>query len=234
LGSNIPPQPRVDQIVWFETHLPQWAAAPTTFGTTAAAVTALTNLVEDARKAYEDAAAAREASKAATVGETMAVNSMLTSGRAMVNTMKAFIENAHNPSLWSAAGLTPPDAPGTSPDPTAPYAMSAGLDSMGNVIVKWKASQPRGTSGVIYSVRRAIDGGEYVLLDSVGGKTFTDETVAVGTESVSYAIRAKRGSQMSAWSEALTIRFGRVGGGGGGMFIASTETGVAPPMKMAA
>jgi len=97
------------------------------------------------------------------------------------------------------------------------------------VIVKWKTSQPPGVSGVIYSVRRALDGGDYVLLDSVGGKTFTDETVPVGTQSVSYAVKAKRGLQMSGWSESLTIRFGRIGGGG--LTITSTETG---PMKMAA
>jgi hypothetical protein len=111
----------------------------------------------------------------------------------------------------------------------APFMLSASLDSQGDVIVKWKTSQPPGVSGVIHSVQRALDGGAYVLLDSVGGKTFTDETVPVGTQSVSYTVKAKRGTQMSAWSEALTIRFGRVGGGG----FAITSTGTAP-MKMAA
>ena len=77
-------------------------------------------------------------------------------------------------------------------------------------------------------MRRALDGGAYVLLDSVGGKTFTDETVPVGTQSVSYTVKAKRGTQMSAWSEALTVRFGRVGGG---LTITSSETS---PVKMAA
>lgn len=228
MGSNIPPKPSVDQIVWFENHLPSWAAAPTTFGTTAAAVTALTTVVGNARKAYNSAQAARDASKAATTGETMAMSAMLSPGRAMVNTMKSFIEASGNTALWSQAGLEPPAAPGTAPDPTAPFMLSASLDSQGDVIVNWKASQPAGVSGVIYSVRRALDGGDYVLLDSVGGKTFIDETVPVGTQSVSYTIKAKRGNQSSAWSEALTVRFGRVGGG---LSIMSTETS---PMKMAA
>lgn len=87
-------------------------------------------------------------------------------------------------------------------------------------------------SGVIYSVRRSIDSADFVLLDSVGGKEFVDETVPVGTQTVSYSVKAKRGSQSSGWSEALTIRFGRIGGGSGGaMFIASTET---KPVKLAA
>src|SRR2546430_16395724 len=42
MGGNVPPQPKVQQITWFETHLVPWAATPTAFGTTAAAVTALT------------------------------------------------------------------------------------------------------------------------------------------------------------------------------------------------
>lgn len=229
--SNIPPQPKVDQITWFENHLPQWAAAPTTFGTTAAAVTALTTAVKNARTAYSNAQAARDASKAATTGETMAVQAMLIPGRAMVNTMKSFIEASGNTALWSQAGLEPNAPIGTAPDPVAPYQLSANLDSTGNVIINWKTSQPAGVSGVIYSVRRALDGGDYVLLDSVGGKTFTDETVPVGTQSVSYTIKAKRGTQMSGWSEALTLRFGRVGGG---MAIMSAETTSAPAMKMAA
>ena len=229
---NIPPQPKVDQIVWFETHLPLWAAAPTAFGLTALQITALTTLVAAARKNYNDAQAARDASKAATTNETTAVASMLASGRAIVNIMKAFIENSHNAALWGQAGLEPDASGGTAPNPTAPYQLSAGLDSQGDVIVKWKASQPVGVSGVIYSVQRAIDGGAYALLDSVGGKTFTDETVPIGTQSVSYIIKAKRGNQMSDWSEALTVRFGRVGGG---LTITSSETTPADPaMKMAA
>ena len=230
MGSNIPPQPKIDQIVWFETHLPLWAASPVTFGITAAQVTVVQNSTSNARKAYDSAQAARQASKNATTAEDMGVKSMLTVGRDLVNIMKSFIENSNNLALWSQAGLEPPAPAGTAPDPVAPTKLSATLDSQGDVIVSWKTSQPAGVSGVIYSVRRSIDGGQFVFLDSVGGKTFTDETVAIGTQSVAYALKAKRGTQMSDWSEALTIRFGRIGGGGG-LFIASSES---TPAKMAA
>lgn len=227
--SNIPPQPKVDQIVWFENHIPLWQATPTAFGVTAAQLTAVDNATKAARNAYTAAVNAKQAAKNATVTQDTQVRSMLTVGRDIVNVMKAFIENSNNAALWGQAGLEPNAPPGTAPDPVAPYQLSASLDSLGNVIVKWKTSQPPGVSGVIYSVRRAIDGGNYVLLDSVGGKEFTDETVPIGTQSVSYAVKSKRGTQMSGWSESLTIRFGRVGGGG--LTITSTET---TPMKMAA
>ena len=226
--ANVPPQPKIDQIIWFENHYPTWTLTPTAFGATAAQVSAVTNATKAARDAYTAAQLARQNSKNATTTEDMAVKTMLTGGRDLVNIMKSFISNSNNAALWGQAGLEPSAGPGTAPDPTAPYQLNASLDSQGNVIVKWKTSQPVGVSGVIYSVRRSIDGGEFVLLDSVGGKTFTDETVPVGTQSVSYAIKAKRGTQVSKWSEALTIRFGRVGGG---LAITSTESA---PMKMAA
>jgi hypothetical protein len=58
------------------------------------------------------------------------------------------------------------------------------------------------------------------------------ETVPVGTHSVAYTIKAKRGTQFSDWSEALTLRFGRAGGG---LTITSSETTPADAgMKMAA
>ena len=157
------------------------------FGVTAAQVTALTTVVTDARKAYNSAQAARDASKAATTSENSAVAAMLASGRPLVNIMKSFIEAATPPNsaLWGQAGLEPNGLSGTAPSPTAPYQLSATLDSQGNVIVKWKTSQPAGISGVIYSVQRSIDGGACVLLDSVGGKVFTDEQVPIGTQSVS-------------------------------------------------
>lgn len=227
--ANIPPQPKVDQIVWFENHVPLWTAAPTTFGVTVAQCTAMDTATKSARSAYTAAVNAKQAAKNATVAQDMQVATMLNMGRDLVNVMKSFIANTNNAALWAQAGLEPNAAAGTAPDPVAPTALSATLDSQGNVIVKWKTSQPAGLSGVIYSVRRSIDGGDYVLLDSVGGKTYTDETVPVGTQSVAYSIKAKRGSQASGWSEALTIRFGRVGGGG--FAITSIET---TPVKLAA
>jgi hypothetical protein len=229
MAGNVPPKPSVDQIIWFEARLPMWSATPTAFGATAAAVTALSAQVLSARKAYDAAQAARVASKNATMAETAAVNSMLGGGRALVNTMKSFIEAAHNETLWSQSGLSPDAPPGPAPDPVAPYTMTASLDVDGNVILNWKTSQPAGLSGISYSIRRALNEGAFVLLDTVGGKTFTDETVPVGTQSVSYTIKARHGTQSSDWSPAFTVRFGRAGGGG--MAIVGTET---TPMKMAA
>ena len=234
MAGNIPPKPTLDQIVWFETRLPQWSATPTAFGTTAAAVTSLSTLVAAARKAYNDAQAARVASKDATQTEAAAVSAMLGGGRPLVNTMKTFIEASHNAALWGQSGLSPSAPPSPAPNPVAPHTVTAALDVDGDVVLAWKTSQPAGLSGVTYSIRRALDGGPYALLDSVGGKTFTDTGVPAGTQSVSYTIQGRRGAQASAWSPALTVRFGRAGGG---LTITSSETassGSSDDMKLAA
>jgi hypothetical protein len=73
------------------------------------------------------------------------------------------------------------------PTPTGPYQLSEKLDSQGDVITKWKTSQPPGVSGVIYFVKPSLCGSGYMPLDGVCRKTFTDETVRVGTRCVSYA-----------------------------------------------
>lgn len=228
---NVPPQPKIDQITWFENHLPMWSS-PTTFGITAAQLTSLTTAVTAARKAYDDAQAARLASKAATTSENEAVAAMLSTGRNLVNIMKSFIEDSGDSSLWGEAGLEPDAAPGTAPAPNAPFKLGATIDSIGNVIVNWKASQPAGVSGVIYSVQRSLENGPFVLLDSVGEKQFVDETLPIGTQTVSYTVKAKRGNKSSEWSEALILRFGRVGVGGG-LTIMSMQSGPTPT-KLAA
>lgn len=233
---NIPNPPKNDQIVWFENHIAAWQASPTSYGTNAAAVTNLATAIVAARTAYNNAQLARQAAKNATVGQDEQVANMLTIGRDLVGVMKSFIENSNNPALWAQAGLVPDSAPGTSPSPNAPYQLNANLDSQGNVIVKWKTSQPAGVSGVIYSIRRSVDMGQgdagYVLLDSVGGKEFIDTTVPVGAASVSYAVQAKRGTQVSGWSEALTVKFGRASGGG--LSISSAETSPSSDVRIAA
>lgn len=209
MGTNIPGKPTVDQIKWFEARLPDWSSDPTGLGLSPTQVASLETAVQQARAAYDAAQNARVASKNATVEERFAVSAMLGLGRPVVNAIKAFIETSGNESLWAQAGLSPADPPSVAPAPLPPYEMSASLDTVGNLILRWKTSQPSGVFGVIYSVQRSLDDGPFVLLDSVGEKEFVDMTVPLGTQSVSYTIRAKRGQQVSAWSPAYTVRFGR-------------------------
>lgn len=227
--SNIPSSPKVEQIIWFEQHLPLWAATPTAFGATAAMITSLGTAVAQARKAYNDAQASKLATKAAITNQDEMIAAMLTPGRDLVNLMKGYIANANNPALWGQAGIEPNSGPGAPLVPTAPYELSASLNSAGEVILRWKATQPQGVSGVIYTVSRSVDNGPDTIQDSVGEKEYVDSNVIYGTQTVSYVVRSKRGKQTSDWSPALLLRFGRAAGGG--MSIISTDS---QAVKMAA
>lgn len=218
--------------MWFENHWPLSQSSPEKYGLTAAQVTAIKNATTAARTAFNTAKAARQTAKNATTSQDEAVGSMNRVGRDGVNIIKAFIENSGDASLWGAAGIEPPSPRGNAANPTAPTNLLAQIDSEGNRTVSWKASQTRGVDKVVYLVRRSIDGGEFALLDTVGEKSFTDETLSSGTRTVAYTVQAKRGNQRSPLSSSLNVRFGR-GGAGVSAVIASITAGPTPA-KLAA
>lgn len=232
---NIPPPPKLDQLTWFETHTPAWAATPEEFGLPPARAEDVRNKTLAAREAYRAAQEARQAWRNAIRTQDEALAGLLEAGRDAVKMMKSFIADSGDTTLWGRAGLTPDSPRGTAPDPTAPFDLSASLDAEGSLVVRWATRQPPGISGVIYSVRRSIDGGEFVLVDAVGEKEFIDDTIVPGTHQVSYTILAKRGRQTSPLSAALTVRFGRLPEGeGGARTIRSATTRPMMPAARAA
>ncbi|HYD00720.1 MAG TPA: hypothetical protein VEB22_05785 [Phycisphaerales bacterium] len=79
--------------------------------------------------------------------------------------------------------------------------------------VKWKSSQPAGTSGTVYSIYRGLSGATPTLLDTVGPREFVDTTIPAGSTGVSYYIKAKRSGKTSVNSPTLAILFGRAANG---------------------
>lgn len=213
---NIPSSASLAELLaWMEQHADLWDNAPTSLGITPQMASSFNAVVGQARKDFDAANDARLASKQATVARTESFRTMRRNASDLVNTIKSFIEQSGNANLWAQAGLEPAAPRGTTPPPNAPTDLSATLDSEGNLNLKWKASQPRGVSGVVYFVKRALNNsGTFTQLDTVGEKKFTDSTVPSGATSVDYIVTAKRGGQQSAPSSTLSIRFGRGTGGG--------------------
>jgi hypothetical protein len=199
----------VSEIDYFENLYPNWQPTPSKFGLSAAQVTAVADATTSARQAYLAAQKSRETAKAATTQQREALRGMKRTGSNLIEIVKAFIEQSGDPSLWAQAGLQPPAPRGTVPPPNAPTDLSAGLDSQGNITLRWKSSQPAGASGTVFSIYRGLNNAEPTLLETVGGRSFTDESVPAGVGSVAYAVRAKRSSKQSAFSPSLLLRFGR-------------------------
>jgi hypothetical protein len=84
--ANIPPQPKVGQIIWFENHIPLWQATPAAFGVTAAQVTAVDPATKAARTAYT---AAVNAAMAATQTKDEARAAYVAAIRPLVRRLQA-------------------------------------------------------------------------------------------------------------------------------------------------
>jgi hypothetical protein len=87
----------------------------------------------------------------------------------------------------------------------------ATLSVSGSLGLKWKNSNPRSASGVVYQIwRRASATGEFVYLGGVGEKKYTDETIPAGSSEITYQIQAVRSTSVGPWAE-FTVRLGAPG-----------------------
>ncbi|MGD9790239.1 MAG: hypothetical protein AB7Q00_01725 [Phycisphaerales bacterium] len=221
--ANVATGTITEMLEWLDNHQQLWNASAPELGISAPEALEMKNLYIAAQGAYDAASAARQASKNATSLLRSTLGAARSKGSALSRDIVSFIEQSGNEDLWALAGLTPPAAPGEAPPPNAPTELFATLDSIGNVIVSWRATQPAGTSGTIYQVRRALDNETgFTLLDVVGEKTFTDETVPLGTTTVQYVVYARRSGVLSEPSPVLALRFGRVGVGSGMSIVGQT------------
>lgn len=203
----------ITEINYYADLLPYWEASPTTFGLNAARITQFKSAITTAQDNYTAAQTARKQAAAATTAQTQALRELRTIGRGDINTIKAFIENSGNESLWAQAGLQPPAPRGSVANPNPPFDITGTLDNQGNLTLKWKSSQPAGAQGTVYSIYRGLNNDAPTLLDTVGPRTFVDENVPAGTTQVTYYIKAKRSGKVSVPSANLQIRFGRANNG---------------------
>jgi len=107
-----------------------------------------------------------------------------------------------------------------------------GLLQVGSVELKWKRSNPAGTVGTIYEVKRqigALVGGVHVC-GATGVTTFTDDSLPAGASLCTYQVTAVRSTARGNPAQ-YTVNFGV----GGGLTIASISSASdGANMKMAA
>ena len=198
------------KIEFFETHLAPWAANTAAIGLSPSQVNAITVITAQARTAYNAAQAAREASKAATIEQKIALDLLAELGGDLVKTIRTFAETNNNDMVFSLAQLPAPAPPTPVGKPATPTDVTATLTTDGSVRVAFKATRAGGTS---FLIQRAITqpGGSispFTLLFSTDAKSFIDETVPNGLASVSYRVVASRPAGNSLPSQPVTLLFG--------------------------
>ena len=223
---SVLPDTTIGQIQFCEAHNAVWAIAPAAIGLTAAQVTALTTATGTARKSFNDAQIARQASKAATTKLRTDAAVMRSQVADLVRQIKAFAELQAVPgTVYSAAQIPPPAAPVPAPAPGKPADFAVTLESDGSVTLSWTATDSAASLGAFFTVSRKLPGqagGAFVGIGGAPGSTaesrrcsFTDSTVPASAASAGaqYIVQGFRGTRAGEPSDAITVQFGADGAG---------------------
>ncbi|HVU63696.1 MAG TPA: hypothetical protein VHC70_06955 [Phycisphaerales bacterium] len=229
--STVFPKNIIDQITFCEAHNEVWASAGAAIGVAPSAVTALTTATTNARKAYNDAQAAREASKAATVNLHSMASIMASQCTVLIAQIKAFAEAQAVPmDVYTKAQIPPPAAPTPAPAPGKPTDFAVGLNPDGSVNLSWMASDSAASTGAFFSVSRKLPGQSgFMGIGGAPGSTsesrrcsFTDATVPASAagQGAQYIVQGFRGTRVGDASDAVTVQFG-VDSTGGAQFTSA-------------
>ena len=221
---SVLPDTIIGQIQFCEAHNPIWSAAPTTMGLTAAQCTALATATTNSRKSYNDAQAARQASKAATTKLHTDAAIMRAQVADLIRQIKAYAELQAVPgNVYTAAQIPEPAAPTPAAPPGKPADFLVTLNADGSVTLSWNATNSAASTGAFFTVSRKLPGQTaFVGVGGAPGTTsesrrasFTDATVPASAagSGAQYIVQGFRGTRSGESSDAVTVQFGVDAGG---------------------
>lgn len=215
--GTYPTSPRAEFLLWCKAHVPVFVANAPDIGLTPELATAFSAAVDAATATELAQETARESARQATTDVNNAFSALHELTGNLVRLVRAFAETSTDPGAVYALAKIPGPSPATpAPPPAQPTDLRVELDaSTGGLTIRWKASNPRGTSGTSYLVRRRLPGESgFSFIGSTGNKFFTDTTLVAGPDSVEYTVQGQRADSTGPVSAIMTVRFGLAPGGG--------------------
>jgi hypothetical protein len=215
--STYPDSPRAAFIMWCQAHTDVFANNAAAIGLTpvqAVAFADATTAAADLTLAQEQA---RQAAKVATQATVDAVDALRNNAGDTVRLIRAFAETQADPAaVYQLAQIPPPASPSPAPPPAQPSDLTVTLSpSSGDLTLGWKAANPVGTSGTTYIIRRKLPGESvFTFLGVSGKKTFVDNTLVAGPDSVQYTVQGQRADSSGPLSPIFIVNFGQAPGGG--------------------
>jgi hypothetical protein len=189
MGRNLP-QKRGAALDWSTERLGTWTANAEQIGTDSATVLAVATAIASATTLRTAAGAARAKSKSATKSYHDAADEALDLVRDLILEVKAFAASTDDPQVYVLADLSAKEAPGETPPPEAPSDVLYTLQFDGSLDLRWKGKGPQGT---FYIVKRKLAGeNAFSIIATTTDKTFTDNAIPQGTDSVQYQILAQQ------------------------------------------
>ena len=151
-----------------------------------------------------------------------------------MRSIRAFAEQQANPNaVYNLAQIPPSSEPTTAPPPAQPTDLTVTLEaSSGDLMLSWKASNPTGTSGTSYIIRRKLPGeSAFSFIGVSGKKKFVDTTLVAGPDSVQYTVQGQRADSTGPVSPVFMVTFGQLPSGGMTAFVGASAASNAIPAK---
>jgi hypothetical protein len=191
---GIVPENTSPRIAWYRAHLAPWGEHAAELGLPAEQVALLEDKVALAAEKLAQQLAAHEAAKTATASLRDAMTQLSELGSKMIQTIRARAAN-DGQDVYFKAQIPAPAAPSPIPAPGTPTRFKVHLGQVGDIDLKWKCPNPKGSEGTMYEIKRRLGNGPFAIIAIVGKKRFYDDTVPAGTGSVTYRITAFRSTR---------------------------------------
>lgn len=217
MSTTYPTTPRADFLTWCQIHAPLFIDSAVEIGLTPAQATAFNTATAAFGSALTDQAAAQQAAKMSTEAAHAAYQAMLTTAGTTVKIIRAFAEASADPNaVYQTAQIPAPSSPKPAPPPAEPTNLSVELlPPSGALVLRWKASNPVGTSGTSYLIRRRLPGeSQFSFIGVSGKKIFVDESMVAGPDWVQYTVQGQRSDSSGPLSQIFIVSFGIAPGGG--------------------
>jgi hypothetical protein len=214
---SVMPRKFQDFLAWAQNHAPKWVAQAANIGVDPAQATAFSTLVSALNTSYQAQISAQSAAKNATIALHAATGTTRAAAADIVRLVKAYAENSATPNtVYAKADIPPPATPAPAPPPGQPANFKAVLEPTGLLSFTWKAPNPSGLNGTVWTIRRKLAGeNAWSVVGATGLRKFTDETLPLGGGGgqVQYEVQGQRGQSVGLASSPFVVQFGVAGGG---------------------
>jgi hypothetical protein len=205
-----------DLLTFMDTHAEIWQANAAALGILPASATAFKTASGVARSQYVVQLNAYEAARGQAAKQRTSTAAARSQAADLIRTIKAFAETQANPAtVYALAQIPAPAERQPAPPPGTPTDFTAQLENNGAITIRWKAANPSGQSGTVWTISRRVGGsGPFTFVGASGTREFTDRTVpASGASGVSYVVQGQRAEAVGNSSLPFTVQFGVTGGG---------------------
>jgi hypothetical protein len=216
--GQYPTTPRSAFLAWCQAHAPIFEAQASNIGLEESQATAFAGATSDAAAKSLTQDQKRDEYRLSVSASNDSYSDLRRITGEVVRRIKNYAEQQDKPiEVYQLAQIVPPAPPSPAPPPGKPDQFSVQIDpSSGALTLRWKCSNPVGTSGTSYIVRRRLQGeSQFSFVGVTGSKVFMDDTFSAGPDRVEYTVQGARSGLNGPLSNILTVNFGAAGGGDG-------------------